>query len=92
MWPALRAAMLASAITGLLANFWRSHSTVRLALAAEHPHHQAQRPHVLAAQRLLGAEPNGLDRLQGELGDVDLEDAVGAELLSSSGSLRSRPS
>jgi hypothetical protein len=50
-----------------------------LALAAEHPHHQAERPHVLGAQGLLGAELERGDGLEGELGDVDLQQAVGAE-------------
>ena len=36
----------------------------------EHPQHQAQRPEVLAACGILGAEAEGLHRLQGQVGDV----------------------
>src|SRR3546814_16717087 len=50
-----------------------------LALAPEHPHHQAQRPHVLAAQRLFLREAEGLDRFEGEPGDVQLHHLVGGE-------------
>ncbi len=43
----------------------------RLAVAVEHPERQPQRPHVLAAQRLLVAEAEGLHRVEGELRDVE---------------------
>ena len=36
----------------------------------EHPQHQAQRPKVLAARGVLGAQAKGLHRLQGQVGDV----------------------
>src|SRR3546814_3465670 len=36
----------------------------RLAVAVEHPKRQAQRPHVLAAQRFLVAKAEGLHRVQ----------------------------
>jgi hypothetical protein len=40
----------------------------RRAVAVEHPQREAQRPHVLAAQRFLVAEAEGLHRFQRQLG------------------------
>jgi hypothetical protein len=43
----------------------------RRAVAVEHPEREAQRPHVLAAQRLLVAEAERLHRIQRQLADVE---------------------
>ena len=40
-------------------------------VAVEHPEREPQRPHVLAAQRFLVAEAEGLHRVEGELRDVE---------------------
>ena len=48
----------------------------RGAVAVEHPQRQTQRPHVLAADRLLVAKPERLDRVDGELGDVERQQLV----------------
>ena len=45
----------------------------------EHPQHQPKRPEVLAAGGVLGAQAEGLDRLQGEMGDVDAANLVGVQ-------------
>jgi hypothetical protein len=45
----------------------------RLAVAVEHPERQPQRPHVLAAQRFLVAEPERLHGIDRQLRDVELE-------------------
>ena len=45
----------------------------RLAVAVEHPQRQAQRPHVLAAQRFLVAEAERLHRIEGQLRDVEVD-------------------
>ena len=42
----------------------------RLAVAVEHPKRKAERPHVLAAQGIAGAEPVGLDGVKRETRDV----------------------
>src|SRR3546814_10463055 len=46
----------------------------RLAVAVEHPKRQAQRPHVLAAQRFLVAKAEGLHRVQRKLADVERDE------------------
>jgi hypothetical protein len=46
----------------------------RPAFAVEHPQRQTQRPHVLAAQRLLVAEAERFDAVQRELADVERHD------------------
>ena len=46
----------------------------RRPVAVEHPQRQAQRPHVLAAQRLLVAEAEGLHRVERQLRDVEVDD------------------
>ena len=43
----------------------------RLAIAVEHPQRQTQRPHILAAQRLLVAKAKRLDRQQGQRADIE---------------------
>ena len=42
----------------------------------EHPQHQAQCPEVLAARGVLGAEAEGLHRLQGHVGNVHAANVV----------------
>jgi hypothetical protein len=71
--------MLASATAGVLGELLRSHSMV---LSRSRPNIHIIRPSVhmfLARRRLLGAELERGDGLEGQLGDVDLEQAVGAE-------------
>ena len=43
----------------------------RRAVAVEHPQRQAQRPHVLAAQRVFVAEPERFDRLNRQRTDIE---------------------
>ncbi len=45
----------------------------RGAVAVEHPQREAERPHVLAAQRLLVAETERLHRIKGQLRDVEMD-------------------
>ena len=45
----------------------------RLAVAVEHPQRQAQRPHILAAQRFLVAEAERLHRIERQLRDVEVD-------------------
>jgi hypothetical protein len=52
--------MLASASSGVLGELGVQPSTIGCAIAVEHPEREAQRPHVLAAQRFLVAEAEGL--------------------------------
>ena len=65
--------MLASASSGALANLALSQSTIGCAVAVEHPEREPQRPHVLAAQRLLVAEAERLHRFERQLRDVEPE-------------------
>ena len=46
----------------------------RLAVAVEHPQREAQRPHVLAAQRFLVAEAERLHGIERQLRDVEVDD------------------
>ena len=46
----------------------------RLAVAVEHPQREAQRPHVLAAQRLLVAEAERLHGIERQLRDVEVDE------------------
>ena len=46
----------------------------RLAVAVEHPQREAQRPHVLAAQRFLVAEAERLHGIERQLRDVEVHD------------------
>src|SRR5438876_925083 len=48
-------------------------------IAAVHPQHQPERPHVAAAVRFPGLEPGRFDRVERKLGDVELEHLVGSE-------------
>src|SRR3546814_9942870 len=45
----------------------------RLAIAVEHPEREPQRPHILAAQRLLVTESEGFHRVHRQLADVELQ-------------------
>ncbi len=49
----------------------------RLPVAAEEPEHQTEGPHVLGPPRVLGAEAELGDRVQRELGDVEIQQSVG---------------
>ena len=69
----MSAAILASASSGALANLALSQSTIGCAVAVEHPQRQAQRPHVLAAQRFLVAEAERLHRIERQLRDVEVD-------------------
>ena len=64
---------------GILGEFGAQPLDDGLAVAIEHPQRQAQRPHVLAAQRLLVAEAEGLHRVERELRDVEPDDLPLAE-------------
>src|SRR3546814_19143694 len=46
----------------------------RPAFAVEHPEREAQRPHILAAQRLLVAEAERLHGLESELADIEMDE------------------
>ena len=51
----------------------------RLAVAVEHPQREAERPHVLAAQRFLVAEPERLHRIERQLRDVEADQLPAGE-------------
>ena len=51
----------------------------RLAVAVEHPQREAERPHVLAAQRFLVAEPERLHRVERQLRDVEADQLPAGE-------------
>ena len=51
----------------------------RLAVAVEHPQRQPQRPHVLAAQRFLVAQPERLHRVERQLADVERQQLPSGE-------------
>ena len=51
----------------------------RLPVAAVHPQHQAQRPHVAAAVRLPARQAERFDRFRREPRDVERQDLVGSE-------------
>ena len=72
---------MASASSAALANLVLSHCDDRRAVAVEHPERQPQRPHILAAQRLLVAEAEGLHRIEGELRDVEPDHLPFGELV-----------
>ena len=50
----------------LLAEFAVDPGHYGIAVAAEHPQYQAERPHVLAAQCVAAREPKGLNRIEGK--------------------------
>ena len=58
---------------GILGEFRLQPLDQRLAVAVEHPQRKAERPHILAAQRFLVAEPERFDRIHCRLTDVELQ-------------------
>ena len=71
--------MLASAISGRLANLVFSQSVVCCRFAAVHPVDEAEGPHVLGAQHLLVRQAEILQRLGGMLRDVDGQHLIGGQ-------------
>ena len=61
---------------GLLAKLFLDALNFAIDLAVVHPEHEAEREEVLAARDLLGRQPTVGERGRGQLGDVDLVQAV----------------